>query len=373
MNFQYTIFTELSQLNKFKDEWQKLHSQCELMSIYNSFDFIYNSINEFEDDTLKPHIIAIYQDQCLIALFPLQVYFEQRYFLKLKVLEYAAQNEIDKPCPIIKAGHERTAWQGLYLYLKESGKSWDILTLMEFNTSTQDKLLLTELSSSAGYIYRINKDKSGPCINLDKDWDEFWSSHRKMRKKVHKMESDFGEDLCFKANDLPWQEALEQYINLEKRSWKNGKVGINKDEKTRNFYHRLYQSLANKSQLHFGFLYLNGVAVSGEIAYTQGKTVYFCHGCYDKEYQKYSPGMVSTSYFIKHFMGKEYEQGDFLCGYAGYLSAWSEAITETHQIDIYNKTINTRIIFSYRILKKLLTTPLKTTFKTGYDLLKTNR
>lgn len=373
MNFQYTIISDLLHLAQIKDEWQTLHSQSEKISIYNSFDFIYHSISEFEDSTLQPHIIAIYQNNSLIALFPLQVYLEQRYFLKLRVLEYAAQNEIDKPSPIIKHGFKNKAWQGLYHYLKINEKDWDILTLMEVKKSTNDQQLLSELSSKSDYIFRINNDKSGPCINLDKAWDDFWSRHKKMRKKVNKMESAFGNDLTFKVNDQPWQLALEQYIELESRSWKKDKVGISKDNESRNFYIKLFESLSKNSQLHFGFLYLDGVAVSGEISYTQGKTVYFCHGCYDQKYKKYSPGMVSTSYFIKHFMGKEYIQGDFLCGYSGYLAAWSESISETHQIDIYNKTMNTRIIFFYRLLKKVCTTPLKTTILTGYDLLKTNR
>jgi len=94
--------------------------------------------------------------------------------------------------------------------------------------------------------------------------------------------------------------------------------------------------------------------------------VYFSDGCYDQAYNKYSPGMVSTSFFIKHFYGNIYKKGDFLCGYAGYLDGWSDSLVKTHRIDVYNKGLKVRVIFGVRILRKILVIPLLKVLKVVY-------
>ncbi len=359
MNHNCSILESKQQILAFKDQWQTLHNDCECKSIYNSFEFTYHSLCEFKDSTLKNHIVVISNNEDTIAIFPFQIYFEKRYIFTFRIMEYIAQDEIDKPCPIIKKGHEFLAWEYLYEYLNDAKRNWDILSLMEVRSSARDKDINRELCSESNYMYRINQDKAGPEIRLNKPWSEFWNSHKKMRKKVHKIQTDYKEDLSFKINELPWQESLEIYMILENKSWKKGRVGINKDTETASFYKNYYQELALKHQLHFGFLYIKEQVISAEIAYSLDDKVYFSHGCYDQEYQKYSPGMVSTCLFIKHFMDKKYSKGDFLCGYSGYLNAWSESTVDTYQVDIYNRSFNNAILFIFRAFKKILKLPIR--------------
>lgn len=357
MNFTHSVLSSLSEIRNFKQNWIDLHNNCKNKSIYNSFSFIINSISNFKDSTLKNHIIAIYLNHQLIAIFPFQLYIERRYFFNFKILEYSAQDEIDKPSPVIKQQHEDLAWTGLFEFLNNNRSSWDILILMEVNEFNHEIPLTKEFSKLSNYPYNIKPDKSGPIIQLDKPWDMFWSSHKKMRKKIHKIESNYKDKLVFKVNHDSWEILLDEYIALESRSWKTGKVGISKDQETIAFYKDLFEDFSCSKQLHFGFLYINDFLISAEIAYSMDDKVYFCHGCYDQEFRKYSPGMVSTSYFIKHFMNGEYTTGDFLCGYSGYLNAWSESESKTHLIEVHNRSFNTGILFIYRAFKyKLFST-----------------
>jgi GNAT acetyltransferase-like protein len=366
MKYNFTVLETRQQILDFKTDWKFLHCNCENISIYNSFDFVFHSICEFNDPTLKSHIIVIYQQNILVAIFPFQIYFERRYFINFRTLEYAAQDEIDKPKPIIKIGHEENSWQGLFIYLNNFSRHWDLISLMEVSSTGNDKNIVRKLSLESNYSFHCNDDKSGPLINLNTPWISFWNSHKKMRKKIHKIETDYKDNITFRVNSLPWALALEQYIKLENRSWKNGKIGIGQDSESKVFYEKFYQCLAKSNQLHFGFLYVNQQLISAEIAYSLNDKIYFSHGCYDQSFKKYSPGMVSTSYFIKHFMNGEYNSGDFLCGYSGYMNSWSESILKTSQIEIYNNNIKNKALFIYRAIKKSLITPIKSTLVKSY-------
>jgi CelD/BcsL family acetyltransferase involved in cellulose biosynthesis len=183
--------------------------------------------------------------------------------------------------------------------------------------------------------------------------------HKKMRKKKRRMQRDFKDLLHFSINQRDWQWCLKQYASLEEKSWKKGKVGISKNLETLNFYTRLFKRLHAAGDLYFGILTVDDVPVSAEIAYTCNKTVYFCHGCYDQAFKKYSPGMVSTSFFLEYFFNTNYTRGDFLCGFAGYLNDWSDTIIATNRIDIFNKRPGIQMMFALQHLKHTYYSPMK--------------
>jgi hypothetical protein len=165
---------------------------------------------------------------------------------------------------------------------------------------------------------------------------------------------------------------LDSYLEIERNSWKFGSQGISKNNEVKNFYTALANRLPEK-QFYIGILSLDGKPVSGEIAYTQTDTGYFCHGWYESYYKTYSPGMVSTSLFIQFFMDSNtFSKGDFLCGYAGYLDAWSDNICHTQRVDIYRSSLVTYAFFFLRFIRKLTPAIILRIIRSANALLKQN-
>ena len=366
MSISFAQHYSLQEIINLEQEWKQLHPNSSQPSIYNSFDFIYQSIQHFQHPNITPFILTIRLDNELIGLFYLQSDIEKRMGIKVRVLEFCALDEIDKPSPVIHVNHLSKVWGEFFNYLSQQ-TDWDIVSLIEQEESALKHLI--HHANENGFIHRINPDKQGPILHLNQSWDKFWLDHKKMRKKLYKIEKDFKDKVDFKIKD--GSELLDDYINIEQSSWKSGKLGISKSPKTLDFYQEIAFNLRHNFVI--GILYIDGKPVSGEIAYTQNDRVYFCHGCYSEEYNQYSPGMISTTLFIKHFMNEsDYNHGDFLCGYAGYLNAWSDQIIQTHRIDIYRPNWVTRLFFTLRLINKITPTFMKRFAKVTHALLKTN-
>ncbi len=350
---------------ELEETWNELHKNCTAPSVYNGFNFVYESIRHFydKDVTTKVFTLTDSETNLLLAVFPLQHLSSFWYIFKINTYEYTALDEVDKPYPVIRDGYFEICWNAFLLHLKESVSNWDHLQLIELPDSYSELNLLPDICAEQDFIYRVNPSKQGPIVSLEGSWDEYWSQHKKMRKKIRKMEKEFGDQLVFEVHNNNWNWCIDQYIKLEQKSWKKGKIGISSNPQNETFYRRLFERLEATENLQFGFLSVNGELVSGEIAYTMNDTVYFCHGCFDQAYNKYSPGMVSTSFFIKHFYGGRYKAGDFLCGYANYLNDWSDSLMKTYKIDIFMKRPKVRAIFALRIINKVFIVPLRKLFK----------
>jgi len=355
-------------LINFQATWNELHKNCTAPSIYNGYDFIFESINVFfsHDVKLKIYILSDINSNQILAIYPLQRITTLWYFLKINTYEYTALDEIDKPYPLIRQGHLKSCWNAFLQHLKQNVPDCHHLQLIEIPQTYPEIELLPKICEEQDFIYRINPDKQGPIINLDGEWNDYWAQHKKMRKKQHAILNKFKDRITFIIHNKDWEWCLEQYIKLEQKSWKNGKVGLSTNAQTIMFYQHLFKRLHQSNRLYFGFLVIDNNLISAEIAYTLNDKVYFCHGCYDQSYKKHSPGMVSTSLFIKHFYGKNFKFGDFLCGYAGYLNNWANIIIKTDTIEIYNKGIKMRIIFGLRILKKATIIPMRKLAKKIY-------
>ena len=352
MSFTYTIIDKVNELHTIKDQWVWLHDLSDSPSIYNSYEFVSNSLFFVNHEFSSPFILLIYKDKVLKGIFFMERNNEIKSKVKLKLIENTAQQEIDKPYPVIHRACHNEIWSAFFDYLSQAGK-WDLFRLYELDANKKE-VILNQLNSK-NKIIRINPDKSGPTINLKQSWQAYLMKHKKMRKKINRLINHHGHSISFRIFDNNL-DALETYKKIESKSWKSGKLGISRNANTYRFYQGICQSISESNTLamKIGILYIDDTPISAEIAYTCNKDVYFCHGCYDEDYATYSPGMISTAYFIQSFMDKDYHTGDFLCGYADYLQAWSDNTIKTKQIDIYNNTLNVKVFFLIRGIRKLL-------------------
>jgi len=352
--FRVDCLKDYEQILPLETEWEALHLNCTKPSFYNSFDFLYSAAHFLLENKADLRLFSVRNKTTneLIALFPFEETSFRWYFLKVKALEFTALQEVDKPFPVIKEGHTTKAWQALFLYLKTDFTGWDALNLLELDESCPEMKLFPALCRDHGFTQVTTECREGPLINLNKEWESFSSAHPKMRKKIRAMEKAYGDKLTFEFVADDWRKGYELYTQLEQKSWKKGEVGITKNPVSESFHKFLFERCAKNDKIAFGFLMVDGEPVSAEIAYCQGDAVYFCHGCYDEKFKKYSPGMVSTSFFLKHFFTSSYLKGDFLSGFANYLNAWSDEILRTKHVEILNASLFTRVVRFSRYLKR---------------------
>lgn len=351
-----TIHDSIEKVVSLEGAWRELHQHCTYRSLYNGFDFFIASVTAFATHEVGLLVLSVSLDGELIAIFPLQTSSTTFAGLKLKQIEYAAQWEIDKPYPLIRGGRDAEAWRALFRFLSSGRIKWHWFELVEVREGLSG---IAELASHFGlpwYWVRKHADRRSPIIALTDSWEDRWNAHPKMRRKVNRIEKSFGDRLRFEVVDSPdrWLELLDVYVDIESRGWKAGRVGIGKSAQALTFYRDLFGRLIRRGQLAFGVLSVDSKPIAIEIAYLDSGTVYFSHGTYDEEFSGYSPGMVSTTLFLRHFHHAGYKEGDYLAGYAGYVVPWCDRIVGSDKLIVLRSSIPVFYVLAVKAVRKLI-------------------
>lgn len=346
-------------------QWNELLVSSNFPSIYSSFDFLTLAWKHYHSQKSCPLILLIKDKKTnsLIGIAPFRIQTFTWFGISLQACEYLVTNDVDKPCIISLEGEDDRCWQAVGQFMSESSSDWDIFELMEIRNELNTTKVLSGYFKLPQYHSKTEDDGSGPLIDLTQSWQDFYQGHKKFRKKLRTLEKKLPEGYSFEyVNDEEKLEAsLERYIELEGKSWKRGKIGVSKDEKHLAFYRDLIPTLARKGQVHFGFLMSGQATISGEMAYSFNDQVYFCHGTFDQDFSEFSPGKVSTGLLIGELTGKQFIQGDFLCGFAGYMNPWASSQLGTHALFVYKITPKMLYVFSILATFKVLR-PIKQWF-----------
>jgi len=369
---QLEKYNNFEQANVSIDEWRHLLTQCVAPSLFMTPEFMLTALQNLRYYTEKACTIVIRSqtNNQLVALFFFINTRTKWKLLKFNMAEYTIVDEVDKPYPLIHAKFEAQAWQMLFEHYIEHKKTWDILDIMELPASSPIFQQAKNIFRLPHYQVLTNHDTCGPMVDLSQTWEAFSGPHKKMRKRIRKMSKDFGEAFEFKVyNGTDIEQYLNEYIQLEQKSWKGAKnIGISKHQFSTTFYQKFLAQLGQNNAVYFGFIYISGQLVSGEIAYAYNETIYFAHGSYDPEYKKYSPGMVSTALLIKALCNKGYKQGDFLAGFANYINPWAHKLVTTERLTILKLTPRMVFVLLLVEIKKGLWRLLKKNSKDEYQL-----
>jgi hypothetical protein len=346
----------IEEVAELEEEWRQLHADCSYQSVFNGFDFFMASISVFPAADTKLYVLVATGVTGVAAIFPFQRSRIRNTWGRLWQLEYAAQWESDKLYPLIRRGFEEAAWLALAQYLSANRAYWDRLQLVEIPEGLAATSALQRAFRPPHYWVRVGDDNVSPIIGLDRPWSERWQGHRKMRKKVARMQNAFGDRMRFQVFDgkEDWRTCIGLYLELESKGWKAGRVGIGKDEYTSLFYWNFLSRLAVRNGLRIGILFIDDTPVAAEIAYVEGSKVYFSHGTYDESFSTYSPGMVSTCLFLQYFHDGTYVDGDFLAGYAGYMTPWADRMLGSRKLQILRISPRLLLLFPDKVKRKLL-------------------
>ncbi len=339
LELEVSLYDSIESIEQLNPEWIALHRRCSRPSIFNSFEFQYLALDTFATPPDRVFFLVVRQrhNNQLVAIFPFIQSPTRWHRIDFNIITYAGLEVVDKPYPIIDRELEPEAWRAAFDYLKLRRDVWHFIDFLEVEAGLHAPSAVKRSFTIGRYLRRQSLDAKSPIIDLESDWKEFSDKHSKMRKRTRRMERSFGNRLVFKflANPEDYDSCLNEYINLESKSWKyKERIGISRSERDLRFHRKLFETLAKNAQLFFGFLYIDDQLVSAEIAYSFGDTIYFTHGCFDGSYKSYSPGMVSTSLFIQRFHNGAYKSGDFLGGFSPYIDPWASRIVTSNRLTV---------------------------------------
>lgn len=174
-----------------------------------------------------------------------------------------------------------------------------------------------------------------PLLRLDGEWEQFWSAHRKVRRKTRRIEKVIGDQLSHVITNDPADvdRCLAEYIATEELSWKAGQ-GVSEPE-SQEFYRELLPKLAAKGQVYFGMMYDGETVMSAAIAYVFDTHLYFALWTYNPAYAYLSAGSVNGTRMLEYFHGKGLTEADYLSGCADYMYPLADRVEQTCDIIIH--------------------------------------
>jgi CelD/BcsL family acetyltransferase involved in cellulose biosynthesis len=343
---------------KLQDEWDSLLTASTFPSVFLSFDYLYNAYNAFHAHNSEPFILAVRNPAgSLIGIAPFRRSIQGRRGFRHAILEYLATWEMDKPYVIAAREHEETVWGAVCAFLDANPQEWDLIRLMEMPDNLDGIPLIRNLFSARRYSCRTEAGPDSPLIDLTRGWDGFLAGHRKYRTALHKLKKmDGGFKLITYRTPADIEQGLEEYLDLEKRSWKLGRVGLQKDPTHTQFYRQTIPALAGKGRASIHFLAEGaGRHMAGIICISLGRTVYPQHTVYDPEFAHFSPGKLIMGLALKeHMADPALSSADLLCGFADYYKPWASQIESTTNISVFRLSPSMRLSLVAQRIRELL-------------------
>ena len=284
-----------------------------------------------EADGIEPIIIAAYENDEPLALFPLCLH---RIF-GIRVIKFLGGDQSDYNAPIILP--DRFTLDGFIALWKE------ILDLLPAHDvryfvrvpeqlgSTNNPFLLNSPSQSIeGYAY---------STKLDSSWGEF--KQRKSKKllkdnaRMIRRLSEMGHiEICEPTSDEQYQKIIETTISQKtQRYLETGVRNIFSSESVRQFYVGLYAGVVGDPKVHLTALKVDDQILATHLGVYDCERYYYLFPTFDTgPMAKYSPGRLLLEHLVKLSIEKELGIFDFTVGGEAYKQKWCDSEMRLYRI-----------------------------------------
>ena len=334
-------------------DWEALLGEADYPTVFSTYEFCRLGWETFHRHESSLFVVTLHAAERLVAVVPMRLEPTRVAGIGHTVLLPVHLREVDKPYPVIAESFLAQAWTEIVRVLMAHSVEWDILHWPELPDDLSALQLLREAFAAEPRVrFETRADAAGPLVDLQQDWPAFTARHRRFRRALRRIHKQCEEEVHLELYSEPEQieEALGLYVEVEKRSWKAGKIGVARDARALQFYQSLSMQLARRGRIVIAILFDGNKPISAEIAYTCVGRVFFSHGTFDSEYAALSPGKISTGLFVGSFLQGQYQWGDFLAGFADYLTPWSDKTLSTTEVFVYQKRPGVMALWAWRRL-----------------------
>lgn len=296
--------------------WRALEASVPHGALFASFDHVHLAWRHFHGPHDALLLVALSEGNRLHALAPLRLQAERLHGVPIRVIEWVATWEGDRPgllCAGDAALRHRCEAR-LAQWLAHEFTAWDVLRLHE-----QDAELPADSPLRACCEVRHEPDSIGFQIDLRGRWEDHlarldakvrsnWRNrHRKLMALLPAPHTQWVEAPADMA------AAVDRFIALEALGWKaDAGVGMGKDEAHRRFYQALTQTLAARGQARFAFYRQGDTDLAATLLLLHGDVVYERHVAFHPAHAALSPGIVLRAEIMPALFGGPWRTLDLM-------------------------------------------------------------
>lgn len=231
--------------------------------------------------------------------------------------------------------------QGLLDYLRRSSKS-DVVSFSKISRSSPTHALL--VNSGAGVRLIRAAGGRSPILQLDGDWNAFWTAQSQRFKKtvrhvanrVERLGRVTVEELSGAATAA---ECMQVFASVAARSWKAGlRISLRRNPGIARFFEALTSVLHASGRLLLWTLRVDGVPIATEYHVRDGDTVYALRSDFDERDGEASPGAYLNAHIIRTYFERGVRIYDMGPGDSQYKQRWANSARDQETFWLFRRS-----------------------------------
>lgn len=169
----------------------------------------------------------------------------------------------------------------------------NVISLKELDGDTSVYAAIQKTIADEHHAHLVLTRTGRPCVSREAGVKNSGSTRKKLRQDWNRLSALGRLEMVNDRTADAARAAYEQFLDLEKRSWKGAEgTAILCSERDTEFTRRLIGDLAADGSASVALLCLDGRAIAAQVLMYCGTTAYTWKIAFDAEFAKYSPGVV---------------------------------------------------------------------------------
>ncbi len=195
-------------------------------------------------------------------------------------------------------------------------------------------------SRAVGYLVNESESRTSPYLEIAGSWDDYVATRTtkrvaRWRKRIRKIEKIEGMTVRRLDESSDVDALVDEFIDVEARSWKERHGTSIQGRGLEAFYHDLCRALAEQGWLAPVWLERDGRMFAFVLAIVYGGAMYGLKTSFDEKYKEFSPGTPLFYYAVTDAFERGLSKVDFLGEPSRWKSEWATGHREHLNIHLY--------------------------------------
>lgn len=298
--------------------------------------------DEYAEPGRRLLFLVAFEADSPVGFLPLRRVPERLHGIPYVAIRCLVSHDNDRPRVVARPADEERCAEAFYRHLFEVERGWDFLELNE--QDSESRLLHPPAIPALGRYYlrtfpnNPNATIATPQRTLAEYLHAFPTKHRrKLEKAVRKLVRAGEIELVAARTPESLPAVFDQYLELERRSWKarvDAHIGRH-PARVAFFRQLLAPDQAMKLEVHL--LLLDGLPIAGAVTAKFAGKVYGLEEAFDEDYRDLAPGNAMMLLLVRDAIESGCGALDLLGNYAYYKARWLATITETRAVQLFRK------------------------------------
>jgi len=230
------------------------------------------------------------------------------------MLEARPYNYAFLSTPVVDPAFAMEVMPAFFAAISKTPKLPHVVSLKEMDADSQAYAAIQKTIAEQNLAHLVLTQSLRPAVTREKGVKASGSTRKKLRQDWNRLSALGKLEMVNARNAEATRVAFEEFLVLEKRSWKGEKgTAILCSERDTEFTRRLIGDLAAEGNASVAVLRLDGRTIAAQVLLYCGTTAFTWKIAFDGEFARYSPGVLVVDKMTEQLFADTYVQAIDSC------------------------------------------------------------